>query len=247
MLAWSVACSWRIAGGGTRDVVRAFEDDGVLVCALANAYDSGFSTCWPLGSAHLLDLFEAAWRAKAAHGPTRLRAAFDLAARAFVESEVVLAPRDVDFPDSGGAGSLLVAAVTPTSLELAWLGAGIALVRRGDQVLAINRPHTVASQVEGDGWAIPQGLGHILTRSLQETDTVPDVASLTLAHGDLVVLSAADRGPYWHDVLARFSGRSAESAPEGLARALVHAPASVTHEPFAACVVACVGSRGYRG
>jgi hypothetical protein len=165
-LAWSVACAWRIGGGQTRDVVRVFEDEGVLVCALANAYDSGFSTCWPAGSAHLLDLFEAAWRAKKGASPTRLRAAFGLAARAYVESEVALDPRDVDFPDSGGAGSLLVAAIEPSRVELAWLGAGIALVRRGDQILAANRPASLRAVRRALGGSGAPGPRRVLPCSL---------------------------------------------------------------------------------
>lgn len=243
-LAWSVACAWWISGGQTQNVVRVFEDEGVLVCVLANAYDSGFSTCWPAGSAHLLDLFEAAWRAKKGASPTRLRAAFGLAARAFVESEVALEPRDVDFPDSPGAGSLLVAAIERDCLELAWLGAGIALVRRGDQILAANRPHTLASQLESGDSPVPEGLGHVLTRTIQRPEDAPDVASLALAHGDVVVLSAADRGERWREVLAR---SPMEGGAEALAGELARAPGSVSHEPFAACVVARVGARGYRG
>ena len=38
-----------------------------------------------------------------------------------------------------------------------------------------------------------------------------------------------------------------EGGPEALAGELAEAPGAVAHEPFAACVVARLSTRGYRG
>lgn len=107
------------------DVFRVRElEDGWLV-AMANAFDSGFATCFPEGSRLLLDELT---KALDTNGP---RAAFEIAARAFAAAEPPL-PRDEDFPDEKPAASVTIAVVRPDEVRCFHRGVeSVAVVERG--------------------------------------------------------------------------------------------------------------------
>jgi len=55
------------------DLIRVHVDaNGVVLALLANGFDSGFSTCWPIGSRLVLDLFVDAWTSSSGSTPSRL-------------------------------------------------------------------------------------------------------------------------------------------------------------------------------
>jgi hypothetical protein len=100
------------------DFVRVEHDGDVLIAALANGYECGFSVFWPPASRLVLDCFFEAWRTSSGPLQHRLYAAFAQACSSFVAAAPGLLTADADFPDDEPSAILLVS-VTPPSAP-AW-------------------------------------------------------------------------------------------------------------------------------
>jgi hypothetical protein len=188
---------WRLPfPAAERDVLRLRVDAGVSVLAIANAYDSGFSTCWLPGSRLILDRFEEAWAAGSGPVADRLRAAFAAARAAFVAESALLVAYD-DPADAAGA-TLHVVALDGAVAHAAWIGGEQAVVARGFQVAATTTPHTLAERFRAEGGEPPPAnLAHIVTRTIRVDDhgEPPSTASFALAPGDTVIVTGRVHPP----------------------------------------------------
>ena len=130
------AFRWRhpVQTAEASDVLRVFDDGAAKVIALANAFDCGFSVCWPPGSRLILDCFEQSWVRTSGILKERLSQAFDLARTRFVDEAGTLIPDDADFPAGPAAVTLLVAVCQGTKAHLVWIGGDRAIQSRGFEV-----------------------------------------------------------------------------------------------------------------
>jgi hypothetical protein len=223
---------WRLPSpAAERDVVRLWIDGEVSVAAIANAYDSAFSTCWPAGSRLLLDRLEAAWAAAPGPLAERVGGAFAAAAAAFVAEASALAG------DPGPLGDVPAASLTVVATDgavacAAWLGAHAVLQVRGAEVIAATTPHTLRAEHP----EAPDVHAAILTRTIGAGDDAPATETFALAPGDTLVIA---RGAPVGAVAVAAAGFL---APRGLAEHLVDLPFAAGG-PFAA--VAAIRSDGF--
>ncbi|MGH1348476.1 MAG: hypothetical protein ACRBN8_43420 [Nannocystales bacterium] len=115
----AVCLRWRFEqlAHATSDLVRVSHRDDVTLALLANAGESGFSTCWPRGSRLLLDEFERAWDAGTGAPDMRLADAFAAASTSFCENAAALHPPEPDIPGGLSYGTLLAVAVAGSRVE----------------------------------------------------------------------------------------------------------------------------------
>jgi hypothetical protein len=223
---------WRLPSpAAERDVVRLWIDGEVSVAAIANAYDSAFSTCWPAGSRLLLDRLEAAWAAASGSLPERVGGAFAAAAAAFVAEAPALAGGP-GVLDEVPVASLTVVATDGASACAAWLGAHAVLQVRGVEVVATTTPHTLRAEHP----EAPDVHAAIVTRTIGAGNDTPATERFALAAGDTLVIA---RGA---PVAAVALAAAGYLAPRRLAEHLVDLPFAADG-PFAA--VAAIRSDGF--
>ena len=228
--------------GHVTDFVRIRDDADAQLVAIANAYDSGFSTCYPPGSRLVLDALDAAWTASSGPLTKRLRDAFERVRQRFVAEAPGLVPCDPDFPDQPGA-VLLAIAREGTTLHAVWIGGDIAFLVRGSRVIAETTPHTMYERLrqENPGVAIDIGeFSNIVSRTIgprADDGDPPSCASFKAAPGDalLVMSRAALRsGVTVEEAAAATAGRS---RPVAVAEHLADLAASRGNPAYVAVVV----------
>lgn len=192
----AVSVRWRFEqiAYATSDLVRVRTVDGTTLLLLANGYESGFSTCWPIGSRLLLDELERAWASGGGSAAARLGDAVEAASAAFCEKAPSIVPADGDFGEEFVAGTFLAVAVTGATAEVVWVGdAGAVLVRRG-AVAARTRPHTMGERIReefGKGPPPAYPFRGVVTRLIgpSRDDGGPETASFEMRAGDTLVLA----------------------------------------------------------
>lgn len=140
-----VAYRARVERSQIADFVRVRQEGAVTLAVLANAYDSGFATCWPSGSHLLLDLFFAEWDAGDAKSPlaARLFATFAATRQRFVTEAAALTTRDEDFLDSAPAATLLAVVSRGHTAHVVWISGDVAVLARRGQAVEVTTPHTL--------------------------------------------------------------------------------------------------------
>lgn len=171
------------------DVFRVHVLDGAVVVTVANAFDSGFSTCWPEGSKALLDEFDSAF--DAAGGPllVRVAAAYVEGANSFLSRARTIppfVPGDEDQP----SGALAVAVITEASVRFLVRGGVEGLVVRGSAIVARAATRgsrdTVAHRIDAQALAT---VLDIPIETLSEFETrEPSIVDVALLAGDRVLV-----------------------------------------------------------
>jgi len=216
-------------------VVRVRTVDDAIVVSVANAFDSGFSTCWPAGSTALLNDFEQALGRSNGTIATRVATAFVEGARSFLARGRTIPPFVPGDEDSPG-GALAVAVITEDRARFYVRGGVEALVVRGPDIVARAAPRGlrdwISSRVE-DAHAI-DSVPDIPADVLSEAGTLePKVVEVALAAGDRVIVGD------WGVASRLRSVGMADLDEEGLARRVVE---SLSDERVTAlAIVAVVG------
>ena len=179
---------------GARDVVRWFED-GALIVAFANAFDSGFGTCFPEGSRWLLDAFETAWEEGDSSSAlrTRLEQAYARSAREFVAWGKLPRPEPRDFGDSCAA-TLTAGVIDDEGAHFLFIGGERAACVRDGRVVAALAAHTVGARLVAEGAdpaLVTPDIASILSRVIETGEEVPETATWALLPGDVVELTSA--------------------------------------------------------
>ena len=179
------------------DFVRIRHDGDTQLVAIANAYDSGFSSCYPPGSRLMLDVLDAAWTVSSGPAKERLRDTFDRARQRFIADAPALVPWDPDFPEVPSA-VLLAIAIEGAALHAVWIGGDIATLVRGSRAIAETTPDTLYERFrrENPGVAIDVSVwANFVSRTIgprADDREPPSFASFEVAAGDtLLVMSRA--------------------------------------------------------
>lgn len=197
------AIRWRppALDGEASDVLRVVERDGVLLALLANGYESGFSTCWPVGSRRILDLFVEAWSSSSGTAQARLEMAFSVARRRFVEEHASIEARELDTFDDEPAAVLLAVAIEQSSVHMGWIGGDVAVVSREARVIASTTPHTLHEKAKREHAESTHhsALPNVVVRTIAShgADVPPEFVEARVEDGDSVLLLShvAFRGP----------------------------------------------------
>lgn len=193
----------QVVGISAHDLCRIVRDDRAWIAGVANAYDTGWSVCWPPGSSTFLDRVESHWRGLEPSAG-RLRTALERAADDFRRDAGSLAPADLDDDLSGRP------AATTTFVDseghVVWIGGGTAFHVR-DTVIAQSSPHTLARQVADAGEGPHAGIPDVITRSIAVDQSGEfEAATFSLEAGDKVVVLAS-RPPIGAEPLDTFEPR----------------------------------------
>jgi hypothetical protein len=199
------ALRWRVKPAAQLDdVLRVIDAGERLLLVLAAAYETGWSTCWAVGSRLLLDLFEESWRA---HGA--VETAFAAAAAAFPARATPLI--EPDELAGAPAASLLVADVGPTDVTITWLGEHRALRIRNGDTDEVAPSHTVRNRFAGTQAAqVNPAVAHVLVGTIGVGDATQETRRADLRAGDALLLlgGAAAR------LDADLAGRNADAIVE---------------------------------
>lgn len=243
----AVALRWRVGAfpAVPSDVARILRDGETTLLLMANAFDSGFSTCWPPGSRLVLDLFERSWAYSEGGLERRLSEAFQAAAHAFEKQVDSLIGPDPDVLGGTPGSVLAVAAIRRAHVTFAWVGGDAGAVVRDGRPIRATKPHTLREQYRrqhpewGDGWKkLPNVVSQYMGRGQEwELETL----SVELEPRDTVVLlsQASFRSP---DVsLEEVCGWVSNNYP---ASEVAESLCERTQEmPFSAAAVGCVGAK----
>ena len=166
-----------------QDVMRVLDERVVLI---ANAYDSGFSICWPEGSRVVLDLFAERW--SSTHD---WEASFAYVRVKFPEkATAILGPIDEDLGEP--AATLLAAHVQPSHVDVVWIGPQHLVVVRDGVVVSRTQPDTLVEMGRAQGFDLEDSPHrHVLTRTIRREDILPPHASrFALKTGDRVIVAS---------------------------------------------------------
>lgn len=201
-------------------VVRARAFDDAVVVAVANAFDSGFATCWPAGSSALLDDFELALDRATGTTSTRVATAFVAGAASFLARGRTLppfVPGDEDAP----AGALIVAVITEERARFYFRGGVEGLVVRGSEIVARAASRGTHDMIPPDveDVQVRVSIPDIPLDLLSETGTLdPTVVDVELVAGDRVIVGDWGTGSRLRSV------RLVDLDDEALARRAVEPP-----------------------
>ena len=221
------------------DLIRVHVDaNGVVLALLANGFDSGFSTCWPIGSRLVLDLFVDAWTSSSGSTSTRLATSVRRSRDHFVAAAPnLVGDRHVDDDPPGAA--LLAVVVEGAKVHAAWIGGDQALLARGFETVGGTTPHTLFEQFKRehpDQALNLDAIPNVLVRCFGPHDE-PDFAVFDAQAGDTLLLlsKAALSGPCVAPEEATFAA-AAYTSPAALAHRLTDVAFRNVSTPFAAVV-----------
>lgn len=169
------------------DVLYTWQHEKVRIALIANAYEGGFSSCWPDGSNQLLNTFEFAWGRATGSVQTRLSSAF----QATRESFDLLGDTEDEFGTP--AGSLLAVACVAQSAFAVWIGCEVAFHTRAFEA-SRTTPHSVREHYRAKLNNADVSLDNLpintLSRSIRRAkpDDPPSTATFQLKPGDSLVL-----------------------------------------------------------
>lgn len=173
---------------GQRDVLRFGVTRGLMYAALSNAFDCGFSTCWPEGSRLLLDRVEQHLE-KVASAPLDevVRTAFATAATQLVDGG------GRDFEDS--AATLCLAVWRRGQVVVGWIGGEHVCLLRDGTVVEANEPHTMGQRARVEGADEESPWQHLpptmLTRVMHRDDHVPELRTWSVSPGDQLCMQSS--------------------------------------------------------
>jgi len=176
------------------DVFRDVETPRGRLLVFANAYDSGFSPCWPEGSRDLLNRIEqgaAAWEEPSGNPGSDLEHLLTSAAERFIEWGRPVEPDALE-------GDVPVCAITAAlvenkSLSIRYVGSG-ALHQRRDGVLYRRlKTHTLGEQFKDQGHEVPDNLKTVLTKYYGMASKELSEETWNYEPGDVLVFAYPER------------------------------------------------------
>lgn len=190
---WRVARAFRWRPGQpceADDLTRVLSRADGAVLAMANAGESGFSTCWAPGSRLALSLFEVAVKE---HGErVELEQSFGAVSARFAEA-AKQAGRYWPEDDLGGPHATLTAVVcSPSSVRACWIGGDGALLVRGVRPVWATVPHDLREDYRAAGTPVPDDvqLPDVVVRCISEGTTArPDSDHVGVLPGDTLVIA----------------------------------------------------------
>ena len=224
------------------DLIRVHVDaNGVVLALLANGFDGCFSTCWPIGSRLVLDLFVDAWTTSSGSTQSRLAASVRRSREQFATAVPhLVAEEHIDIGPP--CATLLAVAVEGARVHVTWIGGDEAWLARGFEAVGRTTPHTLLEQFKREHPeqahnlhafpnAVVRSFGPLANKDL------PDVAVFDAQAGDtlLLVSKAALSGPCLAPEEAAFAA-AAYTSPEALAERLTDVAFRNESTPFAAVV-----------
>jgi hypothetical protein len=166
------AFRWRLTKQACElsDLIRIRDEAGVLMIALANGHEDGWSTCWAKGSRLVLDLLLEAWLAAGGELAERAPAAIDEVRRQFPARARALLPAEPDDLSGPPGATLLVGSLDGASGRFDWIGPDSGLLIRGGTIASQTTPHTLGEHMRAQG--IPEAtltkLSSVVMRSISE-------------------------------------------------------------------------------
>jgi serine/threonine protein phosphatase PrpC len=224
------------------DLIRVHVDaNGVVLALLANGFDGSFSTCWPIGSRLVLDLFVDAWTSSSGSTSSRLSASVRRSREQFATAAPHLLG-DEHIEIGPPCATLLAVAVEGSRVHAAWIGGDEALLARGFEGVGRTTPHTLLEQFKRDHPEQAHNLDaipNVVVRSFgpRADQDPPDVAVFDAQAGDtlLLVSKAGLSAPRLRPEDAAFAA-AAYASPAVLAERLADVAFRSESTPFAAVV-----------
>lgn len=207
---------------GEDDVLRVIPTPWGLLVVMANAYECGFSTCWPEGSRTVLDAIQRDVDPK--RGPVdAVRAAFNAAVTSVGRMNTAV---EDEFDDRGATVTAI--GLTTDTAHVAWIGGQHAELHRDGRVVERLAVHTLAEKARADGIDVAAlgedgRVGRVLTRYISGERDEPSTTCWPLNHLDRVVLTSS-------------GFRSEHSWPREAAGRITNALLERLQLPYVACV-----------